>query len=313
MSERDHPDVEIDAIVVGGGPAGLSAATWLARYRVPTLLLDGAEQRNRVTERVHGYLGIDPCAPDRLLEIARAAVNGYEEVMLETGTIASVERASEGAFLLRTGDGRRIRAQRIVLATGISDVLPSAAGFEEHYGTSVFHCSSCDGYEWRDRPIAILGATPAAAGYTLELRRWSEQLFVVLDDPSGTIDLTDARTELDRHGIEVVNGPVARFRGARGAFEGLELADGTVRACEAVFFSLGHLPRTGLAVELGCRLDDEGYIEIDHTGATSVEGVYAAGDCTPGTQLVQFAAAQGTAAGIACARSLEPRATSSRR
>ena len=144
------------AIVVGGGPAGLSAATWLAHYRQRVLVLDSGEYRNRWVERTHGYLGADPVAPAELLHRIREQLGAYPEVEVRNARAEGVRREADDTFTVDVG-GETLRARRLVLATGVRDRFPEVEGFFEHYGASVFHCPTCDGYEARDRPVVVFG------------------------------------------------------------------------------------------------------------------------------------------------------------
>lgn len=290
-----------DAIVVGGGPAGLAAAIWLGRYRRRTLVLDAGEPRNRWVEDVHGYLGSDPVSPDELLSRARADLAAYSDVDLRLGRVAGLEPLDEG-FRVTTDEGSR-EARRVVLATGVADVFPDVAGFFTHYGADVFHCPTCDGFEAEGRRVVAFGWSAAVAGFALELLDWAAAVTVVTNGQTfeGRAVHDDA---LARHDVEIVEDEAAELLGPRGGLEGVRLHTGRRLACEVAFFSLGHQPATGLACHLGCELDGDGHVVVDERGETSVHGVYAAGDVVPGLQLVQVAAAEGTVAGTHCALSL---------
>ncbi|MDQ1686071.1 MAG: hypothetical protein QOC82_2808 [Frankiaceae bacterium] len=291
-----------DAVVVGGGPAGLAAATWLARYRRDVVLVDAGEQRARPVEWSHGYLGRDPQRPLDLIAIARTQLLGYSTTSDIVGSVVSARRDGEH-FVLELDDGRELTTLRVVLATGVVDACPDIDGFAEHYGASAFHCPACDGYDAQDRDVVAYGWDERLVGFAASLLNWARSVTVLTGGHRFAGDEA-CQDVLSRHDIEVVETPAVRMLGSRGELTGIELADGRVVPAELLFFSVDHTPRADLARALGCRIDDEGYVEIDGNGATSVEGVYAAGDLVPGLQLVQVAAAQGTAAGIAAARSL---------
>lgn len=297
------PDAIFDAVVVGGGPGGLSAALWLARYRRKALLVDAGEHRNRWTEQAHGYLGSDPVDPAVLLGRARSQLGRYDTAACVQDSVTAIRRSAGDGFTVELTGGTPVAARRIVLATGVRDEFPAVEGFFDHYGASVFHCPSCDGYEARDRRVVVLGWGAQITGFALELLDWAATVTVVTDRESLAAAPADRRSLLDR-GVEVVEDRPAGLVGARGALEALEVAGGARLPCDMAFFTIDHAPLTGLAEQLGCRLGPEGYVEVDDCGRTSVEGVYAAGDLTPGLQLVQVAAAKGTSAGTACATSL---------
>lgn len=291
-----------DAIVVGGGPAGLSAATWLARYRRRTLVLDAGEHRNRTVDRAHGYLTRDPVDPRTLLDAAVADLGAYPCVECRPLEVVGVE-GKRGRFRLEVADGQQVEARRIVLATGVVDATPDLEGFAEHYGASAFHCPSCDGYEAAERDVVVLGWSSHVAGFALELLDWAASVTVVTDGRRFEGDEGDRRALCD-HGVDVIEDDAVAFVGRRGALRAVRMAGGGELPCQMAFFSLGHSPRTALADGLGCTRTADGYLQVDEHGQTSVPGVYAAGDVTPGFQLIQVAAAKGTTAGVGAALSL---------
>ncbi|HVF19528.1 MAG TPA: NAD(P)/FAD-dependent oxidoreductase [Mycobacteriales bacterium] len=301
-----------DAIVVGGGPAGYAAATWLARYRRKTLLIANGEHRNRSVERSHGYLGLGEVSPSLLLGRAREDLLTYEQTAVRHGTVGSARRVDDGFEVVL--DGEQLTSCRLVLACGVTDDLPEVAGIEEHFGASVFTCPSCDGYEARGCDVVTLGWNEGLADFSLHLFEWARKVTIVTDGRrfEGDQRHIDA---LGRVGIEIVEEVAGRFDGERGDLRGVELIDGRLVPCQVAFFSIGVHPRSDLAAELGCALDDDGYVLVDPDGQTSVPGVYAAGDLTPGIHLVQVAAAEGAVAGVKCAHSLrgEPGAADSPR
>jgi thioredoxin reductase len=293
-----------DAIVVGGGPAGLSAALWLARYRWTVVVLDSGDHRNRWVEQSHGYLGEDPVRPASLLERAREQLGAYPATEVRAARVASSRREEDGTFtLVLEGDPIPLRSRRLVLATGVKDRFPEVTGFFDHYGASVFHCPTCDGYEARDAQIVVFGWNAEVTDFTATLTGWASGVTVVTDGRPFEGD-EDARRRLAEVGAEVLEDDATELVGKRGRLEGVRLASGRRLDCQLAFFSIAHLPNTALAEELGCDLTGEGCIEVDHEAATTVAGVFAAGDVTPGLQLIQVAAAKGTTAGVACARSL---------
>lgn len=300
MSIKPGASVE-DVVVVGGGVGGLSAAMWLGRYRRATLVVDSGDQRNRASHQSHGYLTRDGVPPEELLELAHRDAIAYEAVRVESGEVTSIGRAGND-FDVGIGD-RHVMAHRIMLATGVSDVHPDAPGFDDLYGRAVFHCSCCDGFEARGQEVVAIGWGEHTAGYALDLLEWGARVTLVTNGE--TFEGDDAcRVALERNNIGLVEERVIELQRDGTSMTGARLESGEVVSGTMAFFSIAHRPRTSLAQELGCDIDDEGYVEVDEHGRTSVEGVYAVGDVTPGEQLVQVAAAAGAIAGIACAMSL---------
>jgi thioredoxin reductase len=308
MSPALRVPEEVDAVVVGGGPAGLSAATWLARYRRSVVVLDSGDYRAKAVERSHGYLGRDPQRPMELLAKGREELLAYPTAAVVRTAADRVSRV-DGLF-----EVAGYRAHRLVLACGVQDVFPVVDGFAEHYGSSVFHCPSCDGYEARDRDVVALGWDRRLVGFAGTLLNWARSVVVVTNGHRFEGD-EQCREELAANGIELVEQSATGFVGTRGDLRGVRLSSGRELPADLAFFSVAHEPRVELAQSLGCRLDDEGYVEVDAQGQTSVAGVYAAGDLTPGLQLVSVAAASGAVAGVAAAQSLfgEPGAPTSPR
>lgn len=297
-----------DVIVIGAGPAGLAAATWLGRYRRKTVVLDGGPPRNAPAQSSHGYLGFDRRPPDALVTAARRDLDRYPTVEIRALEATGV-RNENGPFAVTTSEGDLV-AHRLVIATGVRDALPDIPGFAEIYGRHAFHCSCCDGYESSGQDVVAIGWGEHAAGFALDLLEWGARVVLVTDGQEFEGDRS-CETALHRNGIEVIEEDVAHFVVEEGTMTAVELASGRVLRATRAFFSIKHQPCNELARALGCTTDVMGYIEVGDHGETSVEGVYAVGDVTPGEQLVQRAAAEGAIAGIACAISLRGTSTAS--
>lgn len=290
-------------LVVGGGPAGLSAATWAARYRRSVLVVDSGEYRNRWAEVAHGYLGADPSNPMVLLERARGDLARYPEVAFCQGRATAARREPDGRFVV-TVDGNEYAGLRLVLAMGVVDRFPEVEGFFDHYGRSAFHCTTCDGYEAQGRAVVILGWGEQVVAFAVGLLDWADSLTVVTTGRPLEGDGRHRRL-LARHGIDLVEDEAVELLGPPGELRGVRLAGGDVLEAQLLFFSIAHRPRLELARQLGCETAEPEYLRVDRDGRTSVDGCYAAGDITPGFQLVPVAVGEGAAAGVACAISLQ--------
>lgn len=290
-------------VVVGGGPAGLSAATWAARYRRSVLVVDSGEYRNRWAAKSHGYLGADPGHPMELLEQARSDLARYPEVAFCEGRATAARRDDAGRFVV-TVDGEEFTGLRLILAMGVVDQFPEVDGFYDHYGRSVFHCTTCDGYEAQGRRVVILGRGAQVVAFSVGLLDWADSLTVVTEGRPLEGDERH-RQVLARHGIGLVEDDAVELVGEPGALRGVRLAGGQTLDADMIFFSIAHRPRLELARQLGCDTDESDCLCVDRDGRTSVDGCYAAGDITPGFQLVPVAVGKGAAAGVAAAISLQ--------
>jgi len=306
-----------DCIVVGAGPAGLSASLFLARYRRRVLTFHNNSPRNLYSHGVHGFLGHDGILPAELLARGRDEVLKYGGLIVE-GCVTKVERIGDDCFRVTAGGeesaagphaaAQTFDARRLTLATGLRDLTPDCPGFHDFYGVSVHHCPDCDGFEVTGKRVAVLGKGQATVGFALGLLTWASQLTLVTDGDDES--MTDEHLEkLARFEIALTN---RRVRSLEGDIKSKQLErvcfeTGEPLECDALFFNLGTVPASDLHTMLGCRLDPEcGLVWVDQSQQTSVKGVYAAGDLTPNSQLAVVAAAEGAMAAIHIHKSLRP-------
>ena len=291
MTERDM--TERDVLIIGGGPAGLSGALVLARARRSVTVIDAGEPRNAGVDHMQGFLTRDGMPPARLLETGRTEVRGYGGEILE-GTVARAEEDRSG-FVLTLADGTRLRGRRLLVTTGVTDVLPDVPGLQERWGREAQMCPYCHGWEVRDRRIAVLGTSPGSVHQALLLRQWSPDVTFVADAPPAGEDAA----RLAARGIRVASSGARRVVVEDDRLTGLELADGSVLGCDAVFVAPTWVPKAGPLTDLGCETGDDGFVKVDPTGLTSVPGVWAAGNVVlPFGQVVMAAAAGAMAAAM---------------
>ena len=296
-----------DCIVVGAGPAGLTAALFLARYRHRTLTFHHNSPRNEYARGVHGFLGHHGILPNELLARGRDEVTDHGGLILES-RVESVERISKDHFRAFNGNGGMYEARRILLATGLRDITPDCPGFREFYGVSVHHCPDCDGYESRDKRIVVLGTGKKIVGFALSLLTWTDKITLVTGGDEDDMS-DDERAKLSDFDIPIRYQSLAALE---GDLESRELqrvlfTDGDSLECDALFFNLGTEFGSNLHEGLGCKLDDLcDLVWVDEARQTSVEGVYAAGDITPHSQLAIVAAGEGAMAAIHIHNSLIP-------
>lgn len=299
-----QPDDRYDVAIVGGGPAGLSAALWLARYLRPVVVIDSGDPRNWETRGINGFLGHPGIKPAELRGAARDECRRHG-VRLIDATVDGAEKRSDDEFVLRTDGGEHVIARRLLLAIGIKDVWPRIPGLDPCFGETIHVCPDCDGYEARGKRIVVIGRGRRAAGMALNLTTWSDQIIICSNGPDPDID-DSALAKLDALNIPVLADRIERVHGAHAAVTGVELANGALLDCERIFFSIAQYPADDLGVQLGCERDEIGQIVIDDVYHTSVRHVFAAGDIVPGPQLAIAAAADGAIAALAIHKSLVP-------
>ena len=285
-----------DAAVVGGGSAGLSAALLLARARRRTLVLDDGRPRNAAAPRMHGFITRDGTPPLELLAMARAELEDYECADLVQAHVEEAEGEEHG-FALRTTAGETYHAERILLATGVYDALPAIEGLGDAWGRSAFVCPYCDGWEVRDKRLAVIGGGEKAVALAQEVYQWSRDLIVCTQAQDDFPP--ESRRWIAASGVQLKTARAVRLHVRCGQAEALQFADGTRERCDGVFLQAPLRTRQPLVEMLGCRLGDEGRIVVDERGRTSVRGVYAAGDAVTAVHQVSLAVASGVCAAMA--------------
>ncbi|MGH2614144.1 MAG: NAD(P)/FAD-dependent oxidoreductase [Thermomicrobiales bacterium] len=290
-----------DAIVIGGGPAGLSGALTLGRALRQTLAIDAGEPRNAPAAAMHNFISRDGLPPAELRRIAREELAHYSTVEIRDGAVVNAGRLPDGGFAVTLADGAVAQGRRLLLATGVVDELLPIDGLAALWGRGVFHCPYCHGFEVRDTPLAVLGATPAAINLALHLRRFSADV-VLCTDGQDSLD-PETQVLLDGQGVAVRHEPVVRVEGRDGHLEHVVFADGEPLPRHALFGGTARTrQRSELPVQLGCTLLEDGNVEVNDFAQTSVDGVYAAGDMArrasfPTPAAVIAAAASGAFAG----------------
>ncbi|MFC9895166.1 NAD(P)/FAD-dependent oxidoreductase [Nocardia sp. NPDC127579] len=289
-----------DVVIVGGGAAGLSAALVLTRARRRVAVVRGGAPRNAPAEHMHGFLSRDGMPPGDLVTAGAAEVAGYGGELLDDEVIDAESDTGADGFLVTLAGGRVLRARRILIATGLRDVLPEVPGVRERWGQDVLHCPYCHGYEVRDQPLGVLGGTDPGAiaravHVTLLLGQWSPDVTLFANGMTLT---EDDRARFAARGVRVVEGEVARLV-VDGGLRGVELADGRAVGRAAIFVTPEFVGNDGLLTALGCEFDDTGWVRADRTGRTSVPGVWAAGNVVDPAAQVIVAAGAGSAAAMA--------------
>jgi thioredoxin reductase len=296
---------QFDVGIVGGGPAGLSAAIWSARYLHSVLLIDSGDPRNWETRGINGILGLEGIRPPDLRARGREVCRTLG-VDLVDAIVLRVEQPVDDEFVIcLEGGGRRI-VRRLLLAIGVRDVWPDIPGLDHVYGSNAHVCPDCDGYESRGKKIVVIGHGRRAVGMALNLTTWTSDIIICTNGRPPELDEPEYCEKLDALNIPVLTQPITRVCCEGNRIHCLMLADGMQLDTDKVFFTLGQYPADDLGVQLGCDRDDEGHIIVDQHCQTSVLNVFAAGDVIPGPQLAITAAAEGATAALSMHKSLVP-------
>lgn len=283
-----------DVVIAGGGPAGLSAALVLGRARREVIVVDDGRYRNEAAREMHGYLTRDGIAPAEFLERARAEIARYG-VTYVRDSVMRVKRVRSG-FTIRLKRGDPIRAKLLLIATGVVDRVPAIEGIDAFYGTSVHHCPYCDGWEWRDHPLAVIGRGKAGLAMTLKMLSWSTDLVLCTHGPARYS--FSEREELRRRGIKLITSRIERLEGARGRLRRIVFRDGSSLDRDAIFFTAPQDQRCTIAHDLGCELTTQHVIKATRRQRTNIPGVYVAGDAARDVHFAIVAAAEGAKAAV---------------
>ncbi|HWV84430.1 MAG TPA: NAD(P)/FAD-dependent oxidoreductase [Capillimicrobium sp.] len=289
-----------DCVVVGGGAAGLSAALALGRARRRTLVVDAGRPSNLPAEGIGGLLGHDHRPPADLYAAGRAELRTYPSVAVRAGEVTGGEATGDGFVLALDGDAERVRARRVLLATGMDYRHPDVPGLAERWGRTVFHCPFCHGWEVREQPLCALGEAHAAER-ALMLRAWSDDVTLLAD---GAPLAPEDERRLHDAGVTIDPRPVAEVRDGAVAF-----ADGTERPCGGILVATTLHQRSALARTLGAETQPPGPLAadallVDGQFQTTVPGLYAAGDAAAQMPSVPNAIATGATAAAMLVRGL---------
>ncbi|HET9425348.1 MAG TPA: NAD(P)/FAD-dependent oxidoreductase [Gemmatimonadaceae bacterium] len=305
MSDASGDSFEpYDVAIVGGGPAGLTAGIWSARYLHRTVVIDSGDPRNWETRGINGYLGHAGITPPELRGIGRDECRKYGAALLDA-LVLTAEKVDDDHFSLAIEGGERVHARRLLLAYGLRDVWPDIPGLARVYGANAHVCPDCDGYESRGRKVVVIGSGRRAVGMALNLTTWTDQIIICTNGKPPEMDAEHCE-KLDALNIPVLTPSVNRVCYEGSSITCLELENGMQLDAEKIFFTLAQYPSDDVGAQLGCERDEGGHIIVDDGLHTSVRHVYAAGDLIPGPQLAIAAAADGAIAALHMHKSLVP-------
>jgi thioredoxin reductase len=286
-----------DVVIVGGGPAGLSAALVLGRCRRTVLVCDSGHPRNQASQAMHCYLSRDGIPPLEFLRLSRSELAQYTTVTIRDATVTDARCGPASRFETTLESGEVVESRKLLIATGVRDNVPEIDGIRDLYGRSVFHCPYCDGWEVRDAALAVYGRGERGYGLSLELTAWSKDILLCTDGPS---ELPQPKLDrLARNGIVLREDRVLRLEGRNGTLERIVFAGGEAAARRALFFTTGQHQQSPLATRLGCEFNDHGTVRTGKYESTHLPGLFVAGDASRAVQWVIVAAAEGAEAAFA--------------
>jgi thioredoxin reductase len=293
--------LDFDVIIVGGSFAGLSAAMTLGRAIRDVLIIDAGKPCNRQTPHSHNFLTQDGATPAEIAALAKQQVLAYPTVRLESDSVVQVSGVNKD-FTVVTASGREFTAKKILLATGVKDLMSEIPGFAECWGISVIHCPYCHGYEYKGQSTGILANGEMAFEFVKLIDNWTKKLTL----------FTNGKAELDQEKFKKIQNPhfeiiekeIKELVHERGYLKKILFTDESSQELDALYARIPFTQHTDIPVKLGCLLDDAGYIKIDEFKKTSVPGVYAAGDNTSPFRAVSMATASGTMAGASLNKEL---------
>ncbi len=286
----DHYDV----IIIGGSYAGLSAAMALGRSRRNTLIIDAGDPCNSSTPRSHNFLTQDGVAPGEIATIAKAQVINYPTIDWHSGHALELT-GEKGLFRMTTDQGRALTSRRVILATGLRDLLPEIPGFAECWGKTVIHCPYCHGYEFSDQATGILAPADQALEMVKLISNWTSDLRLFLMGDK-VLDHQE-RDSIIEKGVRIISQPIVEVGHAKGALKHLVLADNSQEPMKALYARLPTEQKADFISPMGLAIQPSGHLEVDLFGNTSVEGIYAVGDCAHLMRSVATAVYTGNIAG----------------
>jgi thioredoxin reductase (NADPH) len=265
----------VDCAVIGAGSAGLNAALVLGRARRSVVLFDNGTNRNRVTRESHGFLTRDGIKPSEFRKIAIEEIRQYPSIQIQNETITNVVKQDD-LFHIITSDNHTYYAERIILATGVQEIHPKVPELDRYYGITIHSCPYCDGWERKDQALILIAEKEKAVLHMSKLLyNWSTDLIVTTN---GHFLSPAIQTELSKRNIEIVQEPIRRLYGKNGHLQQVEFASGVVIAREGGFIAPHFYRSNPFLEQLGCRLEEDGTVEMDALGRTSQDKVYVAGE-----------------------------------
>jgi thioredoxin reductase len=287
-----------DVAIIGGGFAGLSAALLLGRYIRPTIIFDSGNTRNSVTRQVHGYLGYENVCPKQLIKKAWKDTIQYKSIKVINEKVEKVHKHKDSFLLMTDRGGSPIKCKYVIIATGIEDIKPNIKNFVKFDGNGVWHCPHCDGFQSTDKRLIIISSGDKSINYAKEFLGWTDDITLFIND-SYEVTLEELE-EAKKLNIKMVQNdtPTKITVNKKGSLTGIVCKSGRSCPGDIIFYYIGYKVRNQIARQLGCEVDDEGFVKVNSMQQTTVDNVYAVGDIATDRHYVVLAAASGALAAI---------------
>lgn len=282
-----------DVIIIGGSYAGLSAAMALGRSRRNVLIIDAGDPCNSSTPYSHNFLTQDGVAPAKIAAIAKDQVLNYPTVHWHYGHAHHI-KVEKGSIKVALDGGGREECHRVILATGLKDLLPEIPGFRECWGKTIIHCPYCHGYEFKDQETGILAPADDALEMVKLISNWTGHLKLFL---AGEVGLEEEQKSIQQKGVQVMSQPIVEVVHEQGVLVTLIMEDGSQQAMRALYARLPTEQKAAFVEDLSLAQVPSGLIQVDMFGKTSIEGIYAVGDCAHPMRSVATAVYTGNIAG----------------
>jgi thioredoxin reductase len=291
-----------DVVIVGAGAAGLSAALVLGRACRKVLVCDKGTPRNWASKEMHSFVTRDGIDPSDFRAIARKELARYKQVTFRAARVTGASAVGEQGFRITLEGTAPVRSRKLLLATGVVDQLPSIEGIEDFFGVSAFQCPYCHGWENRGAPIAVYGRRQRGFEMARAMTAWTDDIVLCTDGPSSLS--ADAKNQLHRNGVQIHTGRIARLQGEDGQLKSIVFQDGSTLERAALFFDTPSTEQSNLARSLGCEFSAKGGVKCGEHEASSVPGVFVAGNIIRDVQLAIVAASEGAKAAFGINRAL---------
>lgn len=284
-----------EVIIIGGSYSGLSAAMALGRASRKTLVIDAGEPCNRQTPHSHNFITHDGEVPAFISAKAKEQVLAYPAVtFIEDRALKGIK--TETGFDITTQSGKTFSTKKLLLATGVKDVMPDINGFAECWGISVIHCPYCHGYEVKGEKTALMANGPIAEHFLPLLLQWTKELTLFTNGKSTVNE--EVAAKFRKHNIEIIETELESVQHNKGYMESITLKDGSIHHFKVMYAKIPAVQHTFIPEDLGIKLNDSGLIEVDEFKRTNIPDVFASGDCTSMGRAVIMAAEAGTRAGV---------------